>query len=120
MRGTKITLGGKEYTLRFDLNAIAELGERLNIMVRLSHIQEDLLERPLPLGALRTVVWAGLIREHPEMTEQEVGSMIDLEDLPEVVRDFFGHFAGMSAAAGAKLTLETAEEDEEERAAAVT
>jgi len=100
-RGTKVTLmDGKERTLRYDLNAIAEVGERLGIEVRIAHIGEDLLNRPLPLRAIRTVLWAGLLHENPDVTEEEIGKLVDLDNLPSVVSDFFGQFTAISVAAG--------------------
>lgn len=89
-RGTKISLGGEERILRYDLNALAEIGDRLDIQIRISRINEDLLERPLPLKAFRTVIWAGLVHEDPDLTEEQVGAMVDVGELPEVMGDFFG------------------------------
>ena len=96
MKGTNITLGGKERVLRYDLNSIAEIGERLNITIRLSHIQEDLLDRPMPLGALRTLLWAGLIHAEPDLTETVVGGWVDTDNVGEVLQDFFAVF-GMTS-----------------------
>ena len=96
MRGTKVTLlDGKERVLRFDLNAIAEIGDRLGIEVRPSFIREDLLDRALPLSAIRTVLFCGLMHDkdqNPE-TEEEIGKLADLQSLPSIVSDFFAHFS---------------------------
>jgi hypothetical protein len=89
-RGTKISLGGEERVLRYDLNALAEIGDRLDIQIRISHIYEDLLNRPMPLKAFRVVIWAGLVHENPNITEEEVGAMVDVDELPEVMGGFFG------------------------------
>lgn len=91
-RGTPITLGGKERHLRFTLNAIADIGDRLGLKVRLDHFQEDLLAVPLPLSTIRLVLWAGLRTSDKELTEEQVGDMIDGENMPEVLRAFFSHF----------------------------
>ncbi len=92
MRGTTITLNGEERRLRYDLNAWAEIGDRLGLTVRIAHVQQDLLEARLPLRALRTVLWAGLIHENNKITEEEVGSWVDTDNMAEVLKDFFSHF----------------------------
>ena len=109
MRGTKIEIGGKERTLRYDMNAWADIGDKLGITVRLAHLQDDLLERPLPLSAVRSIVWAGLIGEDPDLTEREVGSWIDAENLGEVIKVFFEQFGMTSPVTSSKaaLSLET-------------
>lgn len=107
-RGTKVTLlDGQERILRYDLNAIAEVGERLNIKIRLGHLRDDLMEVPLELGALRTILWAGVLHDTPDADEREIGKLVDLESLPEVVTDFFSQFTVTSAVAvSAMATVE--------------
>lgn len=95
-RGTTVTINGKDYTLRFNLNAVAEIGDRLGLEIRLAHINEDLLERPLPLRAPRTILWAGLLHENKDLTEEEVGDMFDVEDLQEIMQGFFDLWQGTS------------------------
>lgn len=75
---TSIELGGRTRQLRFDLNALAEL--------------EDKLGRPVgELGAvvasvktIRAMVWAALLHAEPELTEREVGSWISGENFAAV------------------------------------
>ena len=93
-----VRLGGAERRLRYDLNAIAEIGERLGIRVRLDRIREDLLGHPLPLSALRTLVWAGLLHEDPTLTETTVGSWITTDNVAEVLAAFFAVFGVTGAA----------------------
>lgn len=88
-------LGGKQRRLRYDLNAIAEIGERLGITVQLANIGQDLLQREMPLKSFRTILWAGLIHEEPELTEQEVGGWVDQDNFAEVMEGFFGLFGGI-------------------------
>ena len=90
----KLVLGGKERRLSYDLNSIAEIGERLNIRVRLSSLGADLMERELPLRALRTLLWAGLVHEEPDLTEEEVGAWVTLDNVQEVTEYFFELFGG--------------------------
>jgi len=96
MKGTKITLNGVEKVLRYDLNAIGEIGDILDIKVRLSHITEDLLEKPMPLSSITVILWGGLIHAEPELTRKEVGSWVDLDNAAEVMQGFFGLFSETS------------------------
>ena len=98
--GNAITLdlGGKTRRLRYDLNSVAEIGERLGITVRLDSLGEDLLGKDLPLRSLRVLLWAGLVHEDPELTEEAVGSWVDQDNFGEVTQSFFGLFAAIGAA----------------------
>ena len=87
-----LELGGKERRLRFDLNAVAEIGERLDITVRLDELGKDLMSKPLPLSALRILLWAGLRHEDSELTPETVGSWVDQDNIREVAERFFTLF----------------------------
>ena len=91
-RTVTIELGGKERHLKFDLNAIAEIGERLDITIRLQRFAEDLMSTPLPFSALRVILWAGLVHEDPDLTPQQVGAWVDLDNMQEVMDRFFTLF----------------------------
>lgn len=95
--GVKLNLGGKERQLRYDLNAIAELGDRLEIRIRLAHFEKDLMNVMLPPSAIRTLIWAGLIADEPDLTEKEVGSWVTQDNFMEVLTGFFGLFGEMSS-----------------------
>ena len=88
-KAVAIELGGKPRQLKYTLWAVGEIGERLGIKLRLSHINEDLLSTPLPLRALTTILWAGLIHAEPELTEREVGGWVDQDNVREVLDAFF-------------------------------
>ena len=103
MKGTKLTLGGRERTLRYDLNAVAEIGDRLGLEVRIASLGDDIFSKPLPLSALRTVIWAGLIHEEPDLTEKEVGAWIDEDNWAEVFKVFFSRFGATSQETQAKI-----------------
>ena len=109
-RTVTIHLGGKDRELRYDLNAIAAIGDRLKLSGRLNDLAADLLGKPLPLSALRTILWAGLICDQPDLTEEEVGSWVDLDNFAEVWERFFTLFRGkLSESAARPLeALETA------------
>ena len=100
MKGTLLRdFGGRDRFIRYDANALAALGERLGIKIRLGHFQEDLMGSPLPLSAVRTLVWAGLIHEDPALREEDVGSWLDDENVGAVMDAFFSRFGGMSPSA---------------------
>lgn len=116
-RGTKVELGGKARILRYDLNALAEIGDKLGIEVRLSHLGEDLLDARLPLSALRTFVWAGLLHEEPELTEREVGGWVTEDNWREVFDSFFSRFAATSPETQARVMRAFGAEPETETGA---
>lgn len=99
-KGTStIKLGGKEWTLRFDMNAIAIIGERFDIKLRPGKIEDDLKalgEHPFPLSAPRTILWAGLLHADEDLAEKTVGSWVDFENVGEVLECFFAQLPGMS------------------------
>jgi 1,4-dihydroxy-2-naphthoyl-CoA synthase len=77
----KITLAdGVERELRFTLNAMAELEDRYGSVEKAF----DALEQN-SIKALRCVLWAGLLSDDPELTEQQVGGMIDLQYMTEIM-----------------------------------
>lgn len=94
-----LKLGGEDRKIRFDLNAIATIGERFDIRLRPGRIEEDLKalgEHAFPLSAPRTILWAGLLHADPELDEMLVGSWVDFENVGEVLECFFAQLPGMS------------------------
>lgn len=70
----------KERTLKYDLNAFAELEERFGtIQKAFDELQQQKLK------AVRAIVWAGLIHEDPKLTEQQVGAMLSFADLASIL-----------------------------------
>lgn len=70
-----ITLNdGVEREVRFTLNALAELEERYGSVDAAFKAMDD-----GSIKAIRFVLWAGLIEAQPDLTEQQVGSLIDLQ-----------------------------------------
>lgn len=67
-----VTLDGETHQLRYTLNALAEIEERLKLE-SISQILDTL--RALSMRTLRTLLWAGLIHARPELTEHEVGEL---------------------------------------------
>lgn len=78
---SKITLSdGVERNIKFTLNAMAELEDKYG------SVEEafDQLDKG-SIKAVRAVLWAGLIHESPELTEQQVGNLIDIQYLQDLV-----------------------------------
>lgn len=97
MKGTLLKdFGGKDRYLRYDANAWADMGDKLGLTIRIGHIQEDLMDAPLPLSAVRVLIWGGLIHAEPELTERDVGSWIDEDNMMDVLQVFFSRFSATS------------------------
>mgnify|MGYP001564817574 CR=1 FL=1 len=79
-----VQLGGKERHLRYTMQAMAEVEERLGLV----NIFQDIPTVTLNARNLRTLVWAALLHESPEITEPEVGRWIDGENFTEVSEAF--------------------------------
>ena len=78
----KITLNdGVERNIKFTLNALAELEEKYGSV----QVAFDKLEKENSMKALRAILWAGFLHETPELTEQQVGNLIDLAYMQELV-----------------------------------
>lgn len=80
-KAIKLTLNdGIERNLKYTLNALAELEDRYgNVQAAF-----DKLEKENSMKALRCILWAGLIHESPDLTELEVGNLIDIEYMQEL------------------------------------
>lgn len=78
----KITLSdGVERELKFTLNALAELEDAYGSVEKAF----DKLEKHNSMKALRTILWAGFLHTNPDITEQQVGNLIDLADMQNLV-----------------------------------
>lgn len=76
-RGLVTIMLDKERTLKFDLNTLIDVEDKLGFSLAE-------LEDKVTIKVLRTLLHAGLVHEDPELTEQQVGSFIDFENLAEV------------------------------------
>lgn len=76
-----LNLGGKTYPLRFTLNAMAEMEDRYGTV-------EDAFKalEASNFKAIRFMLWVGIAHGGVTLTETEVGDMIDMENLPELVK----------------------------------
>ena len=80
-RVTKITLNdGIERELKFTLNAMAELEERYG------DVQSafDALDKG-SIKAIRLMIWAGLLDSEESLTEQQVGKLVDMSTVQQVI-----------------------------------
>jgi len=75
--GIDVELGGETLTLVFDLWALAEVERKTGKTV------SDLLGSGSMEGIL-VMLWAAARRFQPEITEEEVGHMIDFKDIPQL------------------------------------
>lgn len=63
---------GKTWTLQFTTNALVELEEAAGKAIT------ELLSVEVPtLKTVRTMFWAGLIENHPELSQKDAGRVID-------------------------------------------
>lgn len=71
---------GVERELKFTLNALAELEDHYGTV--------DAAFKALDGGsfkAIRFVLWAGLVHADSALTEKQVGALIDVQSMPEII-----------------------------------
>jgi hypothetical protein len=80
-KAVKITLtDGVERTIKFTLNALAELEDRYgSVDEAFKQLDNNSIK------AVRCILWAGLIHEDPELTEQQVGNLIDIQYMQDLM-----------------------------------
>ena len=80
-KAVKITLtDGVERTIKFTLNAMAELEDRYgSVEEAFKQLDNNSIK------AVRCILWAGLIHEDPDLTEQQVGNLIDIQYMQELL-----------------------------------
>lgn len=72
---------GIERELIFDLNAMAELEDAYGSVDKAF----EALEVGGSVKALRKVLWAGLLHEENPMSETQIGQLVDLQYMAEIV-----------------------------------
>lgn len=76
----KVILGGKEYTLSSSL----KVKDTLNLLKTYGRFQDDVEDTAVMEGMLEQA--ASFFKEnHPEMTSEKLGEMINVEQLPKLV-----------------------------------
>lgn len=74
-----LELGGKQYELKYDLNAFAEIEEEYGSITELLEKMENGSAK-----AIRAMVWAGLLCNEDAPTEKEVGTLINMNDMQKI------------------------------------
>ncbi|MEY8748944.1 GTA-gp10 family protein [Alkalicoccobacillus gibsonii] len=87
----KLVLGGKEHTLRFDLNALVELEEALGVPLA------ELGNTTMSIKNVRSMLWAGVLHENEDITEKEIGKHVDMNNMEEVQTAISTAFASAKA-----------------------
>jgi hypothetical protein len=68
----------KSRNIRYDLNAFAEIEDKLGITMA------ELPDVKVGMKTIRTLLWAGLIHEDENLTESAVGKLVDPDNLKYV------------------------------------
>lgn len=81
-KAVKITLAdGVERNIKYTLNAMAELEDKYgSVDEAFAQLDKNSIK------AVRCVLWAGLIHEDPELTEQQVGNLIDIQCMQNLMK----------------------------------
>ena len=88
-KAIKLTLNdGVEHTLKFDLNAMAELEDKYgSVDAAFEKLDQNSFK------AIRTLLWAGLLHVDENLSEQKVGSLIDMDCLREITKSLGDAFS---------------------------
>lgn len=79
-------LNGKEYSLLYDLKAMAILEDAMDEDTPLAKKLKAMFEQRQPSWrAVRYLLWLGMLHFHPEVKEEDVGELVDVRMLTEVV-----------------------------------
>ena len=81
-KSVDVPIKGTTYTLLYNLGAICALRDK---GVDAFNLTAETLTDP---RTIRTLLWGGLRKYHPEVTEEQLGDLLDLSDLPEVAEAF--------------------------------
>lgn len=77
----------KERNLRYDMNALAEIEDGLGIEL------SELADVKMTMKSVRLILWAGLIHEDEQLTQRDVGSMVDMANMSYVQEKIAEAFA---------------------------
>ena len=88
-----VTIGGAEYSLRFSTNAICAL--EAYAQERAIPFVSRFAKQDIGVADLRTIVWAGLLDQHADLTIEAAGDLVDQArregvSLVEPVMEAFG------------------------------
>ncbi len=97
----KVTLGGKELTLKYSLDALAELEDHFKKPI--NAVVQDLQNPDVPnLRMLQKILHVGVSEFHPELTFQEIGKLsMPANAMKAISKAMFGGENDTPAAEGA-------------------
>lgn len=75
-KGVKITIGNKEYELKFDMNTFCELEQ---VYGDINQAFDDLQNRKIK--AIRALIYSAIKAEDDSVTLKQVGEMLTLSDM---------------------------------------
>ncbi|PEM65338.1 hypothetical protein CN613_25690 [Bacillus pseudomycoides] len=78
----------KKRNLHYTLNALAEIEDKLGIQL------QDMASIKLGMKNIRSILWAGLLHEDAELTEEQVGSFVDMTNFADVQAKVNEAFSG--------------------------
>jgi hypothetical protein len=74
----EVELGGKVRNLRYTMNALAEIEDQLGVpLAEMENVK-------MTMKNIRVILWAGLIHEDKELTQEDVGELVDLNNIQTV------------------------------------
>lgn len=77
----------KTRTLRYTMNALAEIEDQLGVPL------SEMENISMTMKNIRVILFCGLMHEDKELTQEDVGEMVDLQNMEEVqkkVAEAFG------------------------------
>jgi len=80
-KGVPLTLGERDFTLKYTLDSFCELSEVTGKDV----LQDSKFFDKPSVKELVGIIWAGIIHEFPEITTKEIGQLIDFQDITRVM-----------------------------------
>lgn len=84
-------------TIKFDMNALAEMEDALGRPV------SQMTEMNVGMREMRAMVWAGLLHENPKLTLADAGKLIELDRLEEITQQITAAFTNaFSGGSGGK------------------
>lgn len=81
---------GVERELKFTLNSMAEIEDKYGSAEEIF----EQLEEKKSFKALRCLLWAGMIHQSPDITEIEVGNLIDMANIDSLMVQVAGALNG--------------------------
>lgn len=103
MKKVPVTLGGRTRTLYYDVNAMIDLGEALQLnlltpegwrefmgeeVVRDLDGKKEFVPATPSFQKVRAIVWAGLRHEDESLTLRQVGAMLDVANLGHITEAY--------------------------------